>query len=45
MKRLGQVIKVKPEKFQEYTEAHADVWPEVLAMITQCNIKNYSIYH
>ena len=45
MKRFGQVIGVKPEKFQEYAEAHAAVWPEVLDMITQCNIKNYSIYH
>ncbi len=45
MKRFSQVIKVKPEKLQAYTEAHAAVWPEVLEMITQCNIKNYSIYH
>ena len=45
MKRFGQVIGVKPEKFQEYVDAHAAVWPEVLDMITQCNIKNYSIYH
>ena len=45
MKRFGQVIGVKPEKFQEYVEAHAAVWSEVLDMITQCNIKNYSIFH
>ncbi|MBV7327191.1 L-rhamnose mutarotase [Chloroflexi bacterium TSY] len=45
MKRFGQVIKVKPEKLEEYTEAHAAVWPEVLEMITKCNIKNYSIFH
>jgi L-rhamnose mutarotase len=45
MKRFGQLIGVKPEKLQEYVEAHAGVWPEVLDMITQCNIKNYSIYH
>ena len=45
MKRFGQIIGVKPEKFQEYAEAHAAVWPEVLEMITLCNIKNYSIFH
>lgn len=45
MKRFGQVIGVKPEKLEEYTQAHAAVWPEVLEMITQCNIKNYSIFH
>ena len=45
MKRCGTVIKVRPEKFDEYKELHADVWPDVLQMIKQCNIQNYSIYH
>lgn len=45
MKRFGQVIGVKPGALEEYTMAHAAVWPEVLDMITQCNIKNYSIFH
>jgi L-rhamnose mutarotase len=45
MKRFGQVIGVKPELFEEYVEAHAAVWPEVLDMITRSNIKNYSIFH
>ncbi len=45
MQRFGQVIRVKPEKFEEYRKYHADVWPEILDMIRQCNIRNYSIYH
>ncbi|MHC4501324.1 MAG: L-rhamnose mutarotase [Planctomycetota bacterium] len=45
MKRYGMVINVKPEKFDEYKRLHADVWPAVLDMIKQCNIRNYSIYH
>ena len=45
MKRYGMVIKVKPEKFEEYRQLHAAVWPEVLDMIKECNISNYSIYH
>ena len=45
MQRYGMVIKVKPEKFQEYKRLHAQVWPDVLRMITECNIRNYSIYH
>jgi L-rhamnose mutarotase len=45
MKRYGMVIKIRPEKLQEYMKYHADVWPDVLDMIEQCNIKNYSIYH
>ena len=45
MERHGSVIKVRPEHFDAYKAYHANVWPEVLEMITQCNIRNYSIYH
>jgi L-rhamnose mutarotase len=39
------VIRVKSEKFEEYKQLHAQVWPDVLKMIKECNIRNYSIYH
>jgi L-rhamnose mutarotase len=45
MTRHGQLIGVRPEKLAEYKRHHAKVWPEVLATITACNIRNYSIYH
>lgn len=45
MKRFGQIIGVKPERFIEYKKYHAEVWPEILDMITRCNIRNYSIFH
>lgn len=44
MQRYGSVIKLKPEKLAEYKQLHANVWPEVLKMIRECNIRNYSIY-
>ena len=44
MKRYGMVIGLKPEGEKEYRDYHAAVWPEVLDMIRQCNIRNYSIY-
>jgi L-rhamnose mutarotase len=44
MQRYGMVIKVRPEKLEEYKTLHADVWPGVLEMIRKCNIRNYSIY-
>ena len=44
MKRYGMVIGVKADKLEEYKRLHADVWPEVLAMIHKCNIRNYSIF-
>ena len=45
MQRYGMVIKVKQEKLEEYKALHASPWPEVLAMISACNIRNYSIYY
>jgi L-rhamnose mutarotase len=45
MQRYGSVIKLRPEKLAEYKEMHANVWPDVLKMIRECNIRNYSIYY
>jgi L-rhamnose mutarotase len=45
MKRYGQVIRLRPEKLEEYKRLHAAVWPEVLKMIRQCHIRNYTIYY
>lgn len=44
MQRYGMVIGVKEEKLEEYKTLHAAVWPGVLKMIKDCNIRNYSIY-
>ncbi len=44
MKRYGSVIGLRQEKLEEYRKLHADVWPGVLKMIRECNIRNYSIY-
>lgn len=45
MKRYGSVIRVVPEKLEEYKQLHAHVWPGILQMIKDCNISNYSIYY
>ena len=44
MKRYGMVIRVRPEKLEEYKRLHAEPWQDVLKMISACNIRNYSIY-
>jgi|SRR5438477_10188735 len=44
MKRFGMMIKLKPAAEETYRNYHAAVWPEVLEMIRECNITNYSIY-
>ena len=44
MKRIGQMIKIKPEGKEEYIRWHANPLPGVNEMIKECNIQNYSIY-
>ena len=44
MTRHGSVIGVNPDKIDEYKRLHANVWPTVLARISACNIRNYSIF-
>ena len=33
-----------PEKREEYLRLHADVWPQVEATITECGIRNFTIF-
>ncbi len=43
--RYGSLIRVKEDKLEEYKRLHAKVWPDVLRMIKECHIANYSIYY
>ncbi|MCP4385599.1 MAG: L-rhamnose mutarotase [Hyphomicrobiales bacterium] len=44
MERMGQVLTLKPGTVAEYKRLHSDVWPSVLKVISDCNIRNYSIF-
>lgn len=44
MLRFGQHAKLKTECVEEYKRLHAAAWPDVLKTITECNIRNYSIF-
>ena len=44
MKRYGSVVGLDSDKIELYKRLHADVWPDVLKMIKECSINNYSIY-
>ena len=43
-KRVALVVGVRPEKRDEYLALHREVWPGVEAKLTECNIRNYSIF-
>ena len=44
MKRVGFVLKVKPERLAEYTGRHEQVWPEMLAALREAGWHNYSLF-
>ena len=44
MRRMGLCNRLRPEKAEEYKRLHAAAWPSVLATITACNIRNFSIF-
>ncbi|KAA0151016.1 hypothetical protein FNF29_04906 [Cafeteria roenbergensis] len=44
-RRVAQIIRLKPEKLDEYRKLHAAVWPEVLGRIAASNIRNYTIFY
>jgi L-rhamnose mutarotase len=44
MKRVGFLLKVKPEKIPEYRARHKAVWPEMQDALRRTGWHNYSIY-
>ena len=43
MRRFCQRAWLKEDKVEDYRRLHAAVWPSVLQVIEECNIRNYSI--
>lgn len=43
-KRFGMMTELLPDKVELYKKLHAAVWPDVLKIIKDCHIQNYSIY-
>jgi L-rhamnose mutarotase len=44
VQRLASVIRLRPEKEEEYRKLHADVWPGVLDALRAAHVANYSIF-
>jgi L-rhamnose mutarotase len=42
--RVAFVLRVRPERIDEYVAAHANVWPEMLEALRNAGIRNYSIF-
>ncbi len=44
MKRVGFMLKVRPEKVQEYRDRHREVWPEMQAALRRNGWHRYTIF-
>lgn len=43
-RRFGMVCRLHPEKREEYLALHSAVWPGVESKMTECGIRNFSIF-
>jgi L-rhamnose mutarotase len=44
MKRVGFLLKVKPDRLEEYKQHHRAVWPEMLQTLRESGWHNYTIF-
>jgi L-rhamnose mutarotase len=42
--RSAFVLRVRPDRIDEYVAAHREVWPELLDALRAAGIRNYSIF-
>jgi L-rhamnose mutarotase len=43
-KRIAFILKIKPDKMDEYKQRHAAVWPEMLQALRETGWHNYSLF-
>lgn len=44
MERVGFILKVKPDRLEEYKERHRHVWPDMLQALRETGWRNYSLF-
>ena len=44
MQRIAFIIRVRPEKLDEYLKLHNPIWPELAAELKAAGIRNYSLW-
>ena len=44
VRRFGMAARLRPELRERYLELHRNVWPQVEATITECGIRNFTIF-
>ena len=44
MQRHGSVMQLKPGFEEEYERRHREIWPDLVALLKESGISNYSIF-
>jgi len=44
MQRVGFILKVRPDRLEEYKVRHQHVWPDMLAALRETGWHNYSLF-
>jgi L-rhamnose mutarotase len=44
MQRVCFLLKVRPDRLEEYKQRHREVWPEMLAALRETGWHNYSLF-
>lgn len=44
MQKIAFIIRVRPEKLDEYRRLHNPIWPELAAELKAAGIRNYSLW-
>jgi L-rhamnose mutarotase len=42
--RSAFVLRVRPDRIDDYLESHRNVWPEMLDALREAGIRNYTIF-
>jgi L-rhamnose mutarotase len=45
MKRVAFVMQLKKGCKEEYEKRHDEIWPELVQLLKNCGISDYSIFH
>ena len=44
MQRIGMLLRVNPEKLEEYKRHHSPIWPEFVEELKTAGMRNYSLW-
>jgi L-rhamnose mutarotase len=44
VQRVCFLLNIRPDKLEEYKARHREVWPQMMAALSECGWRNYSLF-